>query len=114
MLDLRSTLALAPSVRDALASATSTLLCSIRDTVCAVPALHALATRIEQVLDDEVCSGRAPFIQTTQQARVGRAHISREAAHGCPRLQVFAIRAGVDGFLDVGASVARMRVRHPC
>ena len=83
LLDLRSTLSLVPAVRGALAAVSSPLLSSIRDTVCSVPALSALAARIEELLDEEVCSGKAAFIQTTQ--------------------QVFAIRTGVDGFLDVGA-----------
>ena len=84
LLDLRSALAVVPALRASLSSAASPLLSSIRDVVCAVPALHALAVRIEQLLDDEVCSGKAAFITVTQ--------------------QVFAIRAGVDGFLDVGTS----------
>ena len=84
LLDLRSALAVVPGLRASLSSASSPLLASIRDVVCAVPALHALAARIEQLLDDEVCTGKAAFITVTQ--------------------QVFAIRAGVDGFLDVGKS----------
>lgn len=71
-------------LRTALSSASTSLLTSIRDVVCAVPALHSLDVRIDQLLDDEVCSGKAAFITLTQ--------------------QVFAIRAGVDGFLDVGKS----------
>ena len=72
-----------PALRAALSAASSSLLISIRDVVCAVPALQTLAVRIDQLLDDEVCSGKAAFIAVTQ--------------------QVFAIRTGVDGFLDVGA-----------
>lgn len=83
LLDLRSTLAVVPALRAALSPASSSLLASIRDVVCAVPALPALATRIDRLLDDDVCSGKAAFIAVTQ--------------------QVFAIRTGVDGFLDVGA-----------
>jgi DNA mismatch repair protein MSH4 len=80
-----------PAVRAALSSASSPLLASIRDVVCAVPALGALAVRIDQLLDDEVCSGKAAFIAVTQ--------------------QVFAIRTGVDGFLDVGKAVRFRRLR---
>lgn len=83
LLDLRNTLAVVPALRAALSSASSSLLVSIRDVVCAVPALQTLTVRIDQLLDDEVCSGKAAFIAVTQ--------------------QVFAIRTGVDGFLDVGA-----------
>ena len=71
-----------PALRGALSGASSSLLTSIRDVVCAVPALQSLAARIDQLLDDEVCSGKAAFIAVTQ--------------------QVFALRTGVDGFLDVG------------
>jgi DNA mismatch repair protein MSH4 len=80
-------LAVVPALRTALSSASSSLLASIRDVVCAVPALQTLTVRIDQLLDDEVCSGKAAFIAVTQ--------------------QVFAIRTGVDGFLDVGAQTLR-------
>ena len=83
LLDLRTTLAVVPALRTALSPASSSLLVSIRDVVCSVPALQTLAERIDQLLDDEVCSGKAAFIAVTQ--------------------RVFAIRTGVDGFLDVGA-----------
>lgn len=87
LLDLRSALTVVPALRSALSSASSPLLASIRDVVCSVPALQTLATRIEQLLDDEVCSGKAAFIAVTQ--------------------QIFAIRIGSDGFLDVGACFRR-------
>ncbi len=69
LLDLRSALTLVPAVREVLGEATSALLRSIRDAVCSVPALQALSARIEELLDEEVCSGKAAFIQTTQQVR---------------------------------------------
>jgi DNA mismatch repair protein MSH4 len=83
LLDLRTALATVPAVRDALAAANSALLCSIRDSVCSSPALAALALRIDGMLDEEVCQGKAAFLHMTQ--------------------QIFAVRSGVDGFLDVGA-----------
>jgi hypothetical protein len=68
LLDLRSTVTLAPAMHAALAAAHSPLLCSMRDTVFNAPALHALATRIGDVLDEEArtpCERRfLPFILT--------------------------------------------------
>ena len=80
LLDLRSLLALVPSLGAALAPAACALLASMRD-VCASDSLALLDGKISDLLEEDPVPGRAPFVRKTN--------------------VVFGVRTGVCGFLDV-------------
>ncbi|XP_074576670.1 DNA mismatch repair protein MSH4 [Curcuma longa] len=78
---LKTALDALPFLSKVLKDAKSLLLCNIYKTVCENKKYGAMRKRIGDVIDEDVIHARAPFIACTQQC--------------------FAIKAGIDGLLDV-------------
>lgn len=87
ILELRTALRLIPAMAAALAPAQCAVLRSIHSNVCQAPGIPALSSRIDALLDDDVCGGRAAFAAKAR--------------------QVFAVRGGADCYLDMGAPPRR-------
>ncbi|WOL03538.1 DNA mismatch repair protein MSH4 isoform X1 [Canna indica] len=78
---LKTALDALPFLSKVLKDAKSLLLCNIYRTVCENKKYEEMRKRIGDVIDEDVVHARAPFIACTQQC--------------------FAIKAGIDGLLDV-------------
>eukprot|EP00898_Chlorokybus_atmophyticus_P008950 jgi/Chlat1/9056/Chrsp94S08358 len=81
VIELKQTLELVPAAAQALESCQSITLENIRTNVFVHPGLEALKSSIEKVIDEDIIHSKAAFVTRTQQC--------------------FAVKAGVDGFLDV-------------
>ncbi|GLJ30559.1 hypothetical protein SUGI_0605080 [Cryptomeria japonica] len=78
---LKEALEALPLLSEVLKNAKSFLLCKIHKSICENETYGLIKTRIEEVIDADVCHARAPFVMRTQQC--------------------FAVKSGLDGFLDV-------------
>eukprot|EP00897_Mesotaenium_endlicherianum_P005294 jgi/Mesen1/4793/ME000243S03968 len=81
IIHLKEAVELLPHLAEVLSRAECSLLTNIRESVCLHPHFKGMRKMIEEVIDEDVLHARSPFIARTQQC--------------------FAVRAGVDGFLDV-------------
>eukprot|EP00850_Spirogloea_muscicola_P017828 SM000157S02058 [mRNA] locus=s157:50974:56629:- [translate_table: standard] len=82
---LKETMDLLPRLAEVLEPAKSMLLHNIRNNVCLQPTLEAVKDKIAQVVEADVLHARAPFVARTQQC--------------------FAVKAGIDGFLDLARKI---------
>uniref|UniRef100_A0A0D9WYW4 DNA mismatch repair proteins mutS family domain-containing protein n=1 Tax=Leersia perrieri TaxID=77586 RepID=A0A0D9WYW4_9ORYZ len=78
---LKTALDAIPFLSKVLKGAKSFLLCNIYQTICENPKYASMRKRIGDIIDEDVVHSRAPFVACTQQC--------------------FAIKAGIDGLLDV-------------
>ncbi|KAL6005051.1 hypothetical protein ACLOJK_005612 [Asimina triloba] len=78
---LKTALEALPLLSKVLKDAKSFLLCDIYKSVCENEKYTGIRKRIEDVIDEDVLHARVPFVARTQQC--------------------FAVRAGIDGLLDV-------------
>ncbi|XP_024357245.1 DNA mismatch repair protein MSH4 isoform X2 [Physcomitrium patens] len=73
-----------PTLQEALQGAKCSLLRNIKD-ICANPSFRLLLQRIEEVINEDIVHSRALFLSRTQQC--------------------FAVKSGIDGYLDVAREV---------
>ncbi|KAG0569175.1 hypothetical protein KC19_6G071100 [Ceratodon purpureus] len=73
-----------PSLQEALQDAKCSLLSNIRD-ICSNESFRLLLQRIEEVINEDIAHSRALFVSRTQQC--------------------FAVKSGIDGYLDVAREV---------
>eukprot|EP00850_Spirogloea_muscicola_P010194 SM000059S18671 [mRNA] locus=s59:346470:352381:+ [translate_table: standard] len=85
IISLKETMDLLPRLAEVLEPAKSMLLHNIRRNVCLQPTLEAVKDKIAQVVEADVLHARAPFVARTQQC--------------------FAVKAGIDGFLDLARKI---------